>query len=309
MLDNHSCCGAMADIGDLPQLGSEPVYPGPDYPFPKRKFGKSTVVERSCQDIYFRSWPWLTYEESEDKVYCFTCITAARQHQVLHKRGDPAFVRNGFSNWKDATVSFRKHEASAVHTDAVQATLAPKTCPDVAEMLSSELARQKADNRQCLLKILSNLRFLARQGLAIRGSGDDKDSNFTQLLTLRSEDDGRIVDWLSKKTDKYASHDMQNEMLQVMALSMLRDIAASIASSKFFTIMCDECTDSSNKEQVICIRWVESSTLDVHEDVIGMYHVDTISADSIVHALKDALLRINLSLSKCRGQCYDGPAI
>ena len=37
MLDNHSCCGAMADIGDLPQLGSEPVRPGPDYPFPKRK--------------------------------------------------------------------------------------------------------------------------------------------------------------------------------------------------------------------------------------------------------------------------------
>ena len=78
-------------------------------------------------------------------------------------------------------------------------------------MLSSELARQKADNRQCILKILSNFRFLARQGLAIRGSGDDKDSNFTQLLKLRSEDDGRIVDWLSKKTDKYASHDMQNE--------------------------------------------------------------------------------------------------
>ena len=101
-----------------------------------------------------------------------------------------------------------------------------------------------------------------------------------------------------KKTDKYASHDMQNEMLQVMALSMLWDIAASIASSKFFTIMCDECTDLSNKEQ-LCTRWVESSTLDVHEDVIGMYHVDTISADSIVHALKDALLRINLSLSKC----------
>ena len=132
-------------------------------------------------------------------MYCFTCITAARQHQVIHKRGDTAFVRNGFSDWKDATVSFRKHEASAVHTDAVQGALAPKTRPDVAEMLSSELARQKADNRQCLLKILSNLMFLARQGLAICGSGDDKDSNFTQLLKLRSEDDGRIVDWLSKK--------------------------------------------------------------------------------------------------------------
>ena len=52
MLNNHSCCGAMADIGDLPQLGSEPVHPGPDYPFPKRKFGKSTVVERSAPQCY-----------------------------------------------------------------------------------------------------------------------------------------------------------------------------------------------------------------------------------------------------------------
>ena len=86
----------------------------------------------------------------------------------------------------------------------------PSSCPDVAEMLSREHAEQKKDNRQCLLKILSNLRFLARQGIALRGDGDEKDSNFIQLLKLRGNDDPRIETWLQRKTDKYISHDIQN---------------------------------------------------------------------------------------------------
>jgi len=37
-----------------------------------------------------------------------------------------------------------------------------------------------------------------------------------------------------------------------------------------------------------------------------MYIVDDISANTIVATIKDALVRMNLALSKCRGQCYDG---
>lgn len=36
------------------------------------------------------------------------------------------------------------------------------------------------------------------------------------------------------------------------------------------------------------------------------YKVDDISANTIVATIKDALVRMNLALSKCRGQCYDG---
>ena len=32
----------------------------------------------------------------------------------------------------------------------------------------------------------------------------------------------------------------------------------------------------------------------------------SISADSLVFHIKDALLQMNINLSKCRGQCYDG---
>ncbi len=58
--------------------------------------------------------------------------------------------------------------------------------------------------------------FLSRLGLALRGDGDESDSNFMQLSNLRSEDDERILDWIKKKTDKYTSPQMQNEMVKVM---------------------------------------------------------------------------------------------
>ena len=50
------------------------------------------------------------------------------------------------------------------------------------ELLSTVHVSEKATNRQCLLKILSNLRFFAHQGSAIRGHGDKTDSNYDQLL-------------------------------------------------------------------------------------------------------------------------------
>ena len=46
--------------------------------------------------------------------------------------------------------------------------------------------------------------------------------------------------------------------------------------------MSDECTDSSNREQlVICIRWIDDQ-LEPHEDFIGLYQVDDIRADTLV---------------------------
>ena len=44
-------------------------------------------------------------------------------------------------------------------------------------------------DRASLLKILPRLRYLAKQGLPSRELGDDKCSNFKQLLNFCGEDD------------------------------------------------------------------------------------------------------------------------
>ena len=74
------------------------------------------------------------------------------------------------------------------HKEAVEKIVTlPATTGDVGELLSGVHA-QEIENRQCFLKILSNLRFVARQGCAIRGHGDETDGNFYQLLKLCGED-------------------------------------------------------------------------------------------------------------------------
>ena len=60
----------------------------------------------------------------------------------------------------------------------------------------------------------------------------------------------QLMEWLQKKTGKYTSHDIQNKMLKLMALSILRKIAVNLRTTEFYTIMVDECTDISNHEQV-----------------------------------------------------------
>jgi hypothetical protein len=128
---------------------------------------------------------------------------------------------------------------------------------DIGESLSAQHAQDKLDRRQCFLKLLSNVRFLARQALPLRGVGDETDSNYMQLFKLCGEDDTRVFDWLKRKTDKYTSADMQNEMIKIMALQILRKIAASLHDTPFYTIMVDETTDMLNREQVVlCLRWV-----------------------------------------------------
>ena len=78
---------------------------------------------------------------------------------------------------KDATRYFHKHELPLTHKAAVEYMVTlPATTNDIGDLLSSNYAGQKQANREYLVKIIQNVRFLARQGLALRGDGDEKDS-------------------------------------------------------------------------------------------------------------------------------------
>jgi len=88
----------------------------------------------------------------------------------------------------------RKHESSACHKLATEQLLTlPATNKDVGEMLCKQLSTQRAFNRHCLLKILSSLKFLARQGCGIRGHDDKCDGNLYQLVKLMSQDDSKVI--------------------------------------------------------------------------------------------------------------------
>ena len=67
-------------------------------------------------------------------------------------------------------------------------------------MIKTEIPNQ---NRACLIKLILCLRYLARQGLPLRGNRNDQDSNFKQLLKCRAEDDPVFSEWLDKKNQNF----------------------------------------------------------------------------------------------------------
>ena len=58
-----------------------------------------------------------------------------------------------------------------------------------------------------------------------------------------------------KKTNKYTSHEIQNECLHFLSLQLVRCLIKNIRDSAYYTVMADECTDVSNKEQFTIIMY------------------------------------------------------
>ena len=274
-----------------------------NFDYPKRKFGQGP--KQSFNPSWYKSFSWLHYEVGKDVVLCATCVSQEKKGNLtLSSKKEDAFLSTGFSNWKKALEKFRKHENSNCHLEAASMSVIRETHENLGEMLSDTLTQEKFENRQILLKILENVRFLRRQGLPFRGN--DQEGNFDQMLFHSSKTDSRITEWLKKKSGKYTHPSIQNEYIKIMALSILRDVARNIQNGVFYTIMADEVTDSSNQEQfVLCLRWVDED-LNPHEELVGLYVVPNICADTLVACIRDVLIRMNLTLKNCRGQCYDG---
>ncbi len=126
----------------------------------------------------------------------------------------------------------------------------PNNTRSIDEHLDIGHASKKHENRKVLLTISENMRFLARQGIPFRKWSEESNeinSNFMQLLLLRSVDNPNISQWLSRKNYTYVSKDIQNEIARLMAHKIMRDITSNL-QAEFYSILADEITDVSNKD-------------------------------------------------------------
>ena len=73
--------------------------------------------------------------------------------------------------------------------------------------------------------MLQGRRFLRRQGIAIRGHFEEK-GNLRQLLLAWSNNRTDLREW--NKEGKYMSHEIINELIKLMANSILKRVIANI---------------------------------------------------------------------------------
>lgn len=145
--------------------------------------------------------------------------------------------------------------------------------------------------------------FVLYQGQAIRGSDRKETSNpgnYKALLALRSDDISYLTDWM-KRRNNWMSHDIQNEMLEIMSHAVLRVILTNIHSAGNFTVICDEADGFLS----ISLRWVDNQFV-VYEDFLGFYELSGFDAKTITASILDVLRRFDLNVNNCRGQAYDG---
>ena len=286
----------------LPTLPEVPHQP-PASCIPVQKLKNKTL---RFQSSWYNEFPWLHFHESIGGVLCHTCVRASHQRLSDFARcAENVFLNSGFSNWKKAIQKFRSHEKSAAHKLSVENLKFHKHQEGISSQLSSQLLHDQHQSRATLIKIITTLKYLAEQGLAIRGH-EASEGNFAKLLQLRAEDDKKLKVWLSNKVS-YTSVPIQNEILKTMANAVVREICNDVNQmSTQFGLITDGTQDiQGNEQEAVCVRYVDDK-LNVHEELLGLYQVSATTGVFLSKMLQDTLISLQLPIQHLRAQTYDG---
>ena len=108
------------------------------------------------------------------------------------------------------------------------------------------------------------------------------------MILLGTEDESIVAHLDGTIGNKYTHDDIQNELLNIMSRHVLLSKLETVRKNVFLSIMADEYTDITNKEQFSKLENIKSVT--------------------VADAINGILLRCNLSVQNCRGRTME-PAI
>ena len=140
----------------------------------------------------------------------------------------------------------------------------------------------------------------------MRGHENDC-GNLEELLNLREDECPDLKVWRSTRYKKFTCWAIENELLELMAHSIVRTMCTNIREAGAFAIIVDGTTDITVQEQEsIVVRYVDADLVPC-EVFLGFYAQNNgTTGEALSAMLLDIFLRLNLPLSSLRGQTYDG---
>lgn len=290
----------------------------PDITYPKNTEG------RSFQKRWYSNNPWLEYSAANDAMYCFSCRLFLSEEKFKSKT---AWKMVGISRWKHAIEKISEHSGSETHMTSMVRwnTYKKKTLKaafDVSDTKGKEeRERDRLRNREILNRLIDITMHLARQGQAFRGDDETTSSenqgNFLELVKLFAQYDSVMnlhLDAVSKmKTSKkrpqvsLLSNRTQNDIITALGTYFRREIQKEIKDAEIYSILLDETTDVSHKEQVsFVVRYVHE--MEIKERFIQVCNVDTTTGQELENVVLSLLQENGLEMKNMRGQGYDGAA-
>ncbi|ODM87805.1 Zinc finger MYM-type protein 1 [Orchesella cincta] len=255
---------------------------------------------------WYNLYSWMHYDDTIKRIFCFYCLKAnAKGIFSTSAKQEGVFTVTGFCNWKNGSSALKKHDESGLTKEAIIKLACFDSSP-ILNQLHTSVNKTQNQAKTSLKAIFTTIMFLAKQGLPLRGS--DKDSgNFISLLKLRASDISELQSWLQRPRS-FTSGEIQNEILEIIAHSILRKIRGFIQDAKLYSIVVDETSDCSVKEQVSLSVRIASNNLEVEEYFLGHYATESTTGECLTKVILDSLQRFGLSLENLRGQCFDGAA-
>ncbi|XP_028962310.2 uncharacterized protein [Malus domestica] len=229
--------------------------------------------------------------------------------------GSDVFTTKGFTNWRKGPENFRVHEGGvgSLHNKAMQQAKDLMTQKQHIETFVIKQTDEARVNYHTLLSgALDCTRWLLRQGLAFRGHDESlKSSNrgnyieLMQFLADHNEKVRKVVFENAPKNLKYTSSDIQKDLVRACAIETINAITKDMEGT-FFSLLVDGSRDASNKEQMaVVLRYVNKKG-EAIEKFLGVQHVSSTTSSSLEEAIERLFATTNLSMSKLRGQGYDG---
>ena len=143
-------------------------------------------------------------------------------------------------------------------------------------------------------------------GQAIRGH-EGETSNLGIMLHERVFDVPALNEWFNKR-DNWLSGETQNELLEIMAHSVQRNLLKNIHEAPFFSVIADGTTDIFGMEQfAVCIRYTNKN-FEPEEVFLGMYNAPDSTAKTLCRVIEDVAVRCCLDMNKPCTHCFDGAA-
>ncbi|CAL2255559.1 unnamed protein product [Prunus armeniaca] len=166
--------------------------------------------------------------------------------------------------------------------------------------------------RTCLNASIKCTKFLLRQGLAFRGHDESATSgnrgNYLEPLQFLTDNDDKVREVMMENAPgnlKLLAPCIQKEIVNSCALETLDAIMDGL-KDRFFSILVDEARDASVKEQMAMVLHYVDDKEHLIETFVGIQHVTDTTSSSLKDAIDTFFSRNGLSLSKLRGQGYDG---
>ncbi|XP_057428396.1 uncharacterized protein LOC130721834 [Lotus japonicus] len=278
--------------------------------FPRTGFGK---VSRGFSKLWYDKNPWLEYSEFKDAAYCFYCFLFKQPGMAEHF-GHEAFTKDGYKDWKHACQGLKDHVGShgSSHNLCVERY---DDFKNQRQSVTSSLARATKESEELYkIRLTSSLdcsRYLIAQGMAFRGH-DESSSSLNKGNFLE------MVDWLKCKNEQVrdaydrgpknctmTSGNIQKELAMCCANEVTTKIMVELGDRKF-SVLIDESRDISVKEQMAVMLRFLNDKGEIVERFLALQHVKDTTSEALKDALYGILDRFNLSISKIRGQGYDG---